>query len=230
MNEQRNISLQSRNIAILLDVGKATRITSKSNVGSYSYSSARPHAVSRVNGASKNLSAEAQKVTYTSFNKVNTISQGYNSLIITYGPNHQRVKNILSHNYKKETRIYAGDFERLSQNGTTTSYLYIYSPDGLVGIYVKPSNGTAEMHYAVTDHLGSLLALYKSNFTQTYAATYDAWGKQTISKNAINLRRGFTMHEHWNELDLIDMNGRMYDPVVGRFLSSDPYVQDMSNP
>ena len=129
-----------------------------------------------------------------------------------------------------QTRIYAGDFERLTQNGTTTSYQYIYSPDGLVGIYVKPSNGTAEMHYAVTDHLGSLLALYKSNFTQTYAASYDAWGKQTISKNAINLRRGFTMHEHWNELDLIDMNGRFYDPVLGRFLSPDPYVQDMTNP
>lgn len=43
-----------------------------------------------------------------------------------------------------QTRIYAGDFERLSQNRATTSYQYIYSPDGLVGIYVKPSNSTAE--------------------------------------------------------------------------------------
>lgn len=96
MKIECNISLQGRNITILLDVGKATRITSKSNVGSYSYSSAHHHAVSRVNGASKNLSTEAQKVTYTSFNKVNTISQDYDSLIITYGPNHQRVKTVLS--------------------------------------------------------------------------------------------------------------------------------------
>ena len=59
---------------------------------------------------------------------------------------------------------------------------------------------------------------------------YDAWGKQTISKNAINLRRGYCLHEHWNELDLIDMNGRFYDPVLGRFLSPDPYVQDITNP
>lgn len=84
-----------------------------------------------------------------------------------------------------QTRIYAGDFERLSQNGTTTSYLYIYSPDGLVGIYVKPSNGTAEMHYVVTDHLGSLQALYKANFTQTYAAAYDTWGKRTGLRESI---------------------------------------------
>ncbi len=36
-----------------------------------------------------------------------------------------------------QTRIYAGDFERLSQNRATTNYQYIYSPDGLVGIYRK---------------------------------------------------------------------------------------------
>ena len=37
-------------------------------------------------------------------------------------------------------------------------------------------------------------------------------------------------YEHWDEIDLIDMNGRMYDPTVGRFLSPDPYVQDATNP
>ena len=37
--------------------------------------------------------------------------------------------------------------------------------------------------------------------------------------------RGFTGHEMLDELDLVHMNGRIYDPQLGRFLSADPYVQ-----
>jgi len=39
------------------------------------------------------------------------------------------------------------------------------------------------------------------------------------------LDRGFTGHEHLREFGLINMNARLYDPVLGRFLSPDPYVQ-----
>ena len=37
--------------------------------------------------------------------------------------------------------------------------------------------------------------------------------------------RGYTGHEHLNNLGVIHMNGRVYDPVLGRFLSPDPVVQ-----
>jgi RHS repeat-associated protein len=37
--------------------------------------------------------------------------------------------------------------------------------------------------------------------------------------------RGFTGHEHLDQFGLINMNGRMYDPVLGRFLSPDPIIQ-----
>jgi RHS repeat-associated protein len=37
--------------------------------------------------------------------------------------------------------------------------------------------------------------------------------------------RGYTGHEHLDNLGIIHMNGRVYDPVLGRFLSPDPYVQ-----
>jgi RHS repeat-associated protein len=36
--------------------------------------------------------------------------------------------------------------------------------------------------------------------------------------------RGFTGYEHIDEMGLIHMNGRVYDPQIGRFLSADPYV------
>ncbi len=37
--------------------------------------------------------------------------------------------------------------------------------------------------------------------------------------------RGFTGHEHLEMFGLINMNARLYDPVLGRFLSPDPIVQ-----
>ncbi len=39
------------------------------------------------------------------------------------------------------------------------------------------------------------------------------------------LGRGFTGHEHLMWFGLINMNARLYDPLLGRFLSPDPYVQ-----
>ena len=37
--------------------------------------------------------------------------------------------------------------------------------------------------------------------------------------------RGFTGHEHLEDLGLVHMNGRVYDPTLGRFISADPHVQ-----
>ena len=33
------------------------------------------------------------------------------------------------------------------------------------------------------------------------------------------------MHEHIDEMGIINMNGRIYDPLIGRFMSADPYIQ-----
>jgi len=44
-----------------------------------------------------------------------------------------------------------------------------------------------------------------------------------------NTDRGFTDHEMLDEIGLVHMNGRVYDPLVGRFLSADPYIQSPLN-
>src|SRR5690606_9268612 len=38
------------------------------------------------------------------------------------------------------------------------------------------------------------------------------------------LYRGYTGHEHMPEFALINMNGRMYDPLLGRMLSPDIFT------
>lgn len=50
-------------------------------------------------------------------------------------------------------------------------------------------------------------------------------GKKLCFLNSIGFRRGYTGHEMLPEFGLINMNGRMYDPLLGRFLSPDNYVQ-----
>ena len=67
--------------------------------------------------------------------------------------------------------------------------------------------------------------------------SFDAWGKRrevtwfALTVSAIAAfdtsltTRGFTGHEMLDGLDLVHMNGRVYDPEIGRFLSADPFVQ-----
>lgn len=41
--------------------------------------------------------------------------------------------------------------------------------------------------------------------------------------------RGYTSHEHLDEVGLIHMNGRVYDPELARFLSPDLFIQAPTN-
>ncbi len=42
-------------------------------------------------------------------------------------------------------------------------------------------------------------------------------------------QRGFTGHEHVDHADVFHMNGRIYDPTLGRFMQADPIVQAPDN-
>jgi len=37
--------------------------------------------------------------------------------------------------------------------------------------------------------------------------------------------RGFTGHEHYDFVHVINANARLYDPAICRFFSPDPFVQ-----
>ena len=66
---------------------------------------------------------------------------------------------------------------------------------------------------------------------------YDAWGyRRDLAGDAVtgSVRgytepvdnKGFTGQEELDQLGLVHLNGRIYDPFVGRFLSADPKIQD----
>ena len=74
-------------------------------------------------------------------------------------------------------------------------------------------------------NLGSVTRIYNSSGTAVFSAEYDPWGVQRQLANSIRYNRGYCGHEMLNDLQAINMNGRLYDPYIARFLSPDNYVQ-----
>ena len=79
--------------------------------------------------------------------------------------------------------------------------------------------------YVHTDHLGSFRTVTAQNKDVLARYYYDAWGNRSLIDGAEQGLRGYTGHEHLVDFGLINMNARLYDPLLGRFLGMDPYVQ-----
>ncbi len=85
------------------------------------------------------------------------------------------------------------------------------------------------MYYVHTDNLGSIQVITNESGNIEAEYAYTAWGGRIALIESplgdLGMVRGYTGHEHLEPLGLINMNGRIYDPVLARFLSPDPYVQ-----
>ncbi len=99
---------------------------------------------------------------------------------------------------------------------------------------VAKTGGTTNWYYVLRDHLGTITHITNASGTVLNEYSFDAWGRRrnfsnwgyTVAAQTDLLpARGFTAHEWLPWFNLYNMNGRLYDPVVGRFLSPDNYVQ-----
>ena len=127
------------------------------------------------------------------------------------------------------TRYYMGDYEEEVRNGNIRKIHYICGGNGLAAIAVQ-NGGQDTLYYVHTDYQGSLIALSLPDGTVKERYAYDPWGNrrnpanwtQRDTRTAFLFNRGYTMHEHSPEFSLINMNGRVYDPLTSMFLSPDP--------
>ena len=85
-------------------------------------------------------------------------------------------------------------------------------------------------------HLGSWTTITDDEGNIEQEFSFDAWGnfRNPYTWTGANTTRpmfdrGFTGHEHLYDFGLINMNGRMYDPIMSSFLSVDNYVQSPEN-
>ena len=200
----------------------------KTGVGSFSYDkNVRPHAVTEVENTDGKIPGDAMITSFNDFGKIQLIEDAGKNLRMdfAYGPDQQRWYSELSKNgMDLRTTVYAGEYEKITENGVTREFYYL---DG--NTIAICENGTVRNYLAFTDNLGSILSVMDENGQKVFDASYDAWGKQTVALNTIGLHRGYTGHEMLCEFDIINMNGRLYDPVLGRFFSPDNYVQMPDN-
>ncbi|HEX7687725.1 MAG TPA: RHS repeat-associated core domain-containing protein [Burkholderiaceae bacterium] len=88
---------------------------------------------------------------------------------------------------------------------------------------------------ATSDHAGAITAIYAYDpfgKRRNRDGEYDASGALVFdwTTNTDNgTPRGYTGHEHLDDVGLIHMNGRLYDPVVSRFMQGDPFIADPGN-
>ena len=212
-------------------------------VGDYNYLSSKPHSVTKIETVNGNVISAAQsEITYNFFNQPNTITEGNFQLDLFYGSNQQRNMAIKNGDYEEEnyTRFYVNKFyekdEVFHRPPFDRHYHYIYGDNGVVALQID--NGIYynywfrdSIFYIHTDHLGSYCAITNINKQVVKRNYFDPWGNIVVSEIAPDFTfpittRGFTGHEHYPFFKIINMNGRLYDPVIGRFLSPDNYVLD----
>jgi RHS repeat-associated protein len=200
------------------------------------YDGSRPHALTsaHVNDNLRAYTSDDQAIGWTSFDQPEYIEQGSNRLEFTYGHHRQRIRQQLKNGGGETTKTFAGNCEFVSIDGQQYAYTYLSGPAGLFGIHVQQPDGPSELFYIHTDHLGSLHTITDENGDLLQELSFDAWGNRrnpatwtmfNESPETALFDRGFTGHEHLYGFQLINMNGRLYDPVVSRMLSPDNYVQ-----
>lgn len=223
-------------------------IKTKSDVGTYYYNDpTKPFqltGIDAVQGAC--IPTFQNSIRYNSYQMVKSIRRATDSMTIDYGPSRQRiVQKTFQNNVLKEKKIYVSSlYEKEVTDTTMREMVYIRGAGGVVAVENKrtllSTNAvTNYTDYWHKDHLGSLQSVTNSSGQKVAEYNYDAWGKRrnldgsampiTFALNGNRYDRGFTGHEHIDLFGLINMNGRVYDPVLGRFLSPDPVFEDIGD-
>jgi len=221
-------------------------ITSKTAVGSYTYGDLlHKHAVTQAGANAYSYDANGnliggggRSVTWTAWNMPASIIQGGVTTSWLYTPEHDRYKLTDSGRttwYLNPSVHQGGHYERTQYiSGTIEHRHTIYGggrPIGEVLSFEVPSGTVpaAQTRYFHSDAQGSITAVTDSAGTVLTRFRYDPWGKQTLvsgSNTGISqTRQGHTAHEMLDG-GLTHMNGRLYDPVLSRFVSADPVIDN----
>jgi RHS repeat-associated protein len=235
-------------VTLDLSYDETGNITYKSDVGTYRYDSVRKHAVVAAgannytydaNGAV--LNANGTSIKWLSYDLPSQLTHpAGNYSAFYYGPDRTRYRQVANAGGALTETLYAagGLYERVTTGGVSSHRHYIVADGRRVAVHTRKSGATPNTVYLLEDHLGGVDgftaasgALLTKNSYQPFGARRSGDGLSGTPTAAEWLQiqsttaRGYTDHEHLDHLGIIHMNGRVYDPALGRFLSPDPVVQ-----
>jgi len=197
-------------------------------------------------------------IEWYSFNKPKTIYMGdpgnlnAGSLSFVYGPDRRRIKqkkNLFTE--VKSIRYIDSHFEEETEGSTTRYRAFVYAGGRVVyalhewkrALSCNNSTAGSNRYFYRWDHQGSVdrVTLWDTSGAGPVELSYDAFGKRRLPDwmpddndsqlNAAHVtNRGYTGHEHLDSAKLIHMNGRVQDPIIGRMISADPLIGDLTNP
>jgi RHS repeat-associated protein len=210
---------------------------------------ARPHGVLSIdgdlitatfsydaNGNQTGATGIGRTVVYNASNRPASITQGSVTLNFADDVDHQRYKQTVMQGSSVTTTRYLDAFgvhTELVVSATTQWNEYLMVGGSMVG--VRFLQGTSvTLRYFHQDHLGSIAVLTDQNGAVVERDAYDPWGKRRFTNGADDPSdsissqtiRGFTSQEMLASVGLVHLNGRVYDPFIGRMMSADPIVGD----
>ena len=236
----------SQNLDVTLDT--AGNITNKTGVGTYTYHATKIHAVTSIavtgggtmtfgydsNGNMTNRNGTT--LAWLTNNLPKTITKdANNSSTFQYGPHRQRWQQVYKTAGTIYTHTYVGRLMEKVVTGGTTDFRHFVNVNGQsIAVVSRKSTGTNAATYRLDDHLGSTEHLTDNVGANVVMESFGAYGQRRGSNwvgaptpaelTTINdkTRKGFTEHEMLDNTDLVHMNGRVFDPIIGRFVSGDP--------
>lgn len=186
-------------------------------------------------------SGDGRNIAYGASDMVTSITRGTTSVAFTYGPERSRIKRVDADANGITTTYYIGGkaFERIEKPDASLELKHYIGDFAVITERTAMGSTTRSTAYVLDDHLGSIDVLTDETGAVIQKMSFDAWGKRREATwmamagpytfTSLVTTRGFTGHEQIDSVGLVHMNGRVYDPELGRFISADPNVQDLSN-
>ena len=238
-NHNRLISFDNKEV----EYDNIGNITYLEGVGTYEYQSSNPYAVTALNLTGNNIPNNVQHITYHAQGRVASIQEGNLYGTFNYTGEGKRVRMTITNGAETildRQYLTSGIYEKDITPTSVKERLYLNGdPYTATSVMTRSNNGAWDIQYICRDNLGSITHITDSAGNILQELSYDAWGNlrnpsthslySTSNQPTPLLGRGFTGHEHLSSFGLINMNARMYDPVIARFLSPDPYIQEKMN-